>query len=135
MLPIGGVGLDQERSEPSVELAWKRPWPLLRREDLGTSAYASLFDLSWADFGPEYDPALRTRWGGMFGAGIRSRSVTTRVHSPILAGWPSPSHRAIFPAARTPSTRAGPFFPVWTAPSLRREPHTLRGPSPLLYVG
>ena len=54
--------MDQERSEPSVELAWKLPILLLRREDLGTSAYASLFDLSWADFGPGYDPALRTRY-------------------------------------------------------------------------
>ena len=50
-LPIGGVGLDQERSAPSVDLVQKRPGILLSLEDLGTAAYASLFDLSRADFG------------------------------------------------------------------------------------
>ena len=75
---------------PSEAWAWNRSaasppsnWhgnghDLLRFEDLGTSAHASLFDLRWADSGLGYDSALRTCCGGMFGAGIRSRSVTTR---------------------------------------------------------
>jgi len=63
----------------------------------GTLTYASLFDLTRADVGPEFDPASRTRSGGALASGNLSRSVTSRAHTSKLASWPIPSQRNVYP--------------------------------------